>query len=281
MYGACTNASYRPVPPPQFYTNTLYAPAQNVPDYNDSYQQQPSYSAVWLFCDIETSCLNPLASEFGILEIAAVITNDDLIVIDKLHVIINQPESVLCAASKWCQNHFGSRVIGGNDLFCQCRASGISEKQAGEMLKEFIIKHAAHRLRPVETNFPRRTLLKATAFGDPLMQLDHSSSVDPQVAPTKLRPPPPPPPQQDTYRVMLAGCSVYFDRHVLLTRYPFLLNYIGHKTIDMTSLLEVARRFRPDLLTTLRAPTGSHRALIDINESINILRWFNTAILMK
>lgn len=286
MYGAHYN-HYRPVAPATYYTNTVLTPQPVQPDYTDSYESIPTYNAVWIFLDIETSGLNPQSESFGVLEIAAVITNEELIVIDHMHVIVNQSEIVLTAASKWCQQHFSSRMSGGNDLFDQCRASAITEEKAGLMLKDFILKHAAHRLRPAETNYPRRHLLRSTGFGDPLIQcmdVDTNGSVATPPKKVDVDAPKqrvPPPPQQETYRVMLAGCSVYFDRHVLLTRFPYLSSYIGHKTIDMTSILEVARRFRPDLLSTLRAPTGSHRALIDINESLNILRWFNSAIMMK
>lgn len=273
MYG---QQGFRAFPQPQFFTNVMHA----VPGANpDSYADVPTYDAVWLFLDLESSGLDPCAKNFGILEIAAVVTDDDLIVRDSLHVIVHQPEHVLRASSKWCRAHFESRAEGGNDLFHLSRASAISEEAAGIMLRDFISKHAARRLRPAETDHRRRELLRATAFGDPVEQLEEEgvADLDADGAPAPV----PPPFHNDAYRVMLAGCSVYFDRHVLLTRYPYLQSCIGHKTIDMTSILEIARRFRPDALYCLRPPSGSHRALVDINETLNVLRWFKNVLLQR
>lgn len=280
MYGGRYNQQIQPVVPETYYTHQVYNPYLQK-DYVDSVAQIPDYKAVWIFLDLETSNLNPQSKEFGILEIAAVVTNDDFIVLDNFHVIINQPEAVLMASSKWCLNHFSSRITGGNDLFELCRASTITEQQAGEMLRDFIVKHSAHRMRPSnDTNYVRRNLLVNTGFGDVVQNITEPEKVK-QEQEQKSRPKPPPPPQQDTYRVMLAGCSVYNDRHVLLTRFPYLSAHIGHKTVDMTSLLEIVRRFRPDLLSMLRCSTGSHRAQVDINESLNVMRWFHSTLLLK
>jgi len=81
------------------------------------------------------------------------------------------------------------------------------------------------------------------------------------------------------YRVMLAGNSVYFDRMALLKVFPKLEMYLSHRTIDVSSLLEIVRRFRPDALRRCPTVAGSHRVSADILESINLLRWFRSTFL--
>ena len=241
------------------------------------------YDSVWLWCDIECTGLDPTAPNFGILEIAAAVTGDDLTVRDTFHVIVNQPPRVLASASRWCLEHFGPRHVGGNDLFEQSRASVINETDAGTLLEAFIMKHAKPRKgRAAEASedqdsLNKRNMFRAAEFGD---VMDEAAGVDKPNARTggdaaairagsRYQ-------QHDVFRVMFAGCSCYFDRGVVLAKYPNLRKYIAHKTIDTTSLLEVARRWRPDLLRSLPAPQKAHRALPDVLESICLLRWVMT-----
>ena len=196
--------------------------------YNENTAQRsmiiPVYKQKWVFCDIETTSLNPRDRPFGILEIACVVLDDDYNVTDSLHLIVNQPEFVLEAASQWCQTKFSSE--NGNGLFDLSRASQISQKQAGTELKTF---------------FERHSIRAAGIF----------------------------------HRLLLAGNSVNFDRDVLLTTYPFLHRYIHHKLIDTTTILETVRKLKPDALVFLQNPQSQHRAMVDIHESIEIMRWYS------
>jgi oligoribonuclease len=197
-----------------------------------------NYSAVWVWIDIETSGLDPHAQNFGILEIAAVVTDNDMQHIAELHLIIHHDEHIFSSASAWCKQHFASRLQGGNGLFDLCRSSTIDQVSAGVQLQEFIRKHATPRQR---------------------YKLDNTTDGNPQ---------------DSIYRVMLAGSSVYFDRQVLLAIYPTLIHYINHKVIDVTSLLETIRRFKPSALRFLQPVKNSHRAMVDILESIALMRWY-------
>lgn len=225
------------------------------------------YAATWLFLDLECTQLDYQARDFGILEIAAAIVDNSMEVVDTFHVIINQPFQVIAASSKWCKKRFCSRLDGGNDLFAQCAASVITEEQAGKMLEEFILKHAKQRhIQPDEAEQKRQFFQKAE-----LEPIETAIEVEDAITTDK-----------DTvkaggiefYRVMLAGCSVYFDRAVLLHKFPHLKNLIGHKTIELSSLLEIARKWRPDLLSSLPPARDAHRALVDVLESVALLRWF-------
>lgn len=81
-------------------------------------------------------------------------------------------------------------------------------------------------------------------------------------------------PNGQLHRILLAGSSVWFDRLSLLTVWPNMCQLVSHKTIDCSSLLEMARRFRPDALRRLPTTSGSHEAEVDILESLSLMRWF-------
>jgi len=218
--------------------------------------KQRTYSSVWIWIDIETSGLDVTASNFGLLEIAAIVTDNDFTVIDTLHLIINQPESVINASSNWCKERFCSRQYGGNDLFDLCKISTVTQQNAGELLSQFIEKHAVFRNKVSDP----RTLV----YNEKLNNVEQAANIE---QPGRC------------YRVMLAGSSIYFDRHVLLTLFPNMTSLIGHKTIDTTSLLETVRRLKPDALQFLGPIKNSHRAMIDILESIALMRWFSRDVL--
>jgi oligoribonuclease len=239
--------------------------------------QQPKYSTTWLWIDTETTNLDPTSSNFGILEVAAVITDSSFETTDSLHIIIHQSEHILNNSSNWCKIHFGPKMNGGNDLFELSRASVINEQQAGQMLQEFITKNSVKRQF---NRFNNRTFVNNTPVTSPttlnynaepfVPSLDISSSSPMQMETV----------QHDRYyRVLLAGSSVYFDRMVLLKKYPYLLQNIGHKTIDTTTILESIRRLRPEYLPSLKCASQTHRAMTDVLESVNIMRWYDRCCL--
>ncbi|MCZ6871245.1 MAG: exonuclease domain-containing protein, partial [Gammaproteobacteria bacterium] len=59
-----------------------------------------------------------------------------------------------------------------------------------------------------------------------------------------------------------------------LTRYmPELEAHFHYRVIDVSSIKELARRWRPELLSGVRKK-GEHLALADIRESIDELRYY-------
>ncbi|KAG5184095.1 hypothetical protein JKP88DRAFT_163559 [Tribonema minus] len=248
------------------------------------FSTQNRYIALWMMLDIECTSLDYTSPDFGILEIAASVVDDAMEVIDTFHVIVHQNARIIGNSSRWCKQRFRSRLEGGNDLFAQCELSTITEEMAGAMLEEFILKHAKKRQPAAgsEHDAQKRNLFRAAEF-EPIDALVAHEVVDgpaEEVAPPK---------QQmkvestgmEHYRIMLAGCSVYFDRAVLLHRYPRLRMYIGHKTIELSSLLEIVRRWRPDLLRSLPPTQECHRALVDVMEAVSLLRWFWRSFLVS
>lgn len=74
-------------------------------------------------------------------------------------------------------------------------------------------------------------------------------------------------------RAPLVGSSVHFDRRVLTERMPALAAFAHRRNIDVSTLMELAARWRPDLVPKIaELRRGLHRALLDLEDSINVLR---------
>jgi oligoribonuclease len=76
----------------------------------------------------------------------------------------------------------------------------------------------------------------------------------------------------------LAGNSVHADRAFLRRYMPELEAYVHYRNVDVSTVKELARRWYPGLLDTAPEKTGGHRALADIRESIEELRWLRGAV---
>ncbi|XP_037085338.1 oligoribonuclease-like isoform X2 [Pollicipes pollicipes] len=72
----------------------------------------------------------------------------------------------------------------------------------------------------------------------------------------------------------LAGSSVHMDRVFLMRYMPRLLAHLHYRIVDVSSLKELARRWRPDVYEAGRGKLCAHRALEDIGESIAELRLY-------
>ena len=66
----------------------------------------------------------------------------------------------------------------------------------------------------------------------------------------------------------LAGNSVSVDRSFIARDMPRLNDYLHYRTIDVSSVKELARRWNAKVYFNSPAKTGNHRALGDIQDSI-------------
>ena len=71
----------------------------------------------------------------------------------------------------------------------------------------------------------------------------------------------------------LCGNTVHQDRRFMARYMPALDAYLHYRIVDVSTLKELARRWRPDVLQGL-AKEGRHEALADIYESIEELRHY-------
>ncbi len=79
----------------------------------------------------------------------------------------------------------------------------------------------------------------------------------------------------------LAGNSIGTDRMFLNRQMPNLDKFLHYRNIDVSSLKELSRRWFPRVYFQLPKKTGNHRALADILESIEELRYYRKAILVE
>ncbi len=76
----------------------------------------------------------------------------------------------------------------------------------------------------------------------------------------------------------LAGNSVYVDRAFIARDLPLLNKYLHYRTIDVSTIKELARRWHPKTYFAAPAKDGNHRALGDIRDSIAELDYYRCAI---
>ncbi|MEZ5342837.1 MAG: oligoribonuclease [Acidimicrobiales bacterium] len=86
-------------------------------------------------------------------------------------------------------------------------------------------------------------------------------------------------PQERT--VPLCGNSIGMDRRFLAAYLPEIEEFLHYRSVDVSTIKELARRWYPDSLTTAPRKGASHRALDDIKESIYELRHYREAIFLK
>jgi len=79
-------------------------------------------------------------------------------------------------------------------------------------------------------------------------------------------------------RPPLAGNTVATDRAFLARDMPDLEAYLHYRIVDVSSIKELARRWYPRAYFNAPAKTGNHRALADIRESIEELRYYRSAV---
>jgi oligoribonuclease len=78
----------------------------------------------------------------------------------------------------------------------------------------------------------------------------------------------------------LAGNSVYVDRGFLSRDMPDLEAHLHYRLVDVSSLKELIRRWYPRVYFNSPPKAGGHRALADIRESIEELKFYRAAILV-
>jgi oligoribonuclease len=76
----------------------------------------------------------------------------------------------------------------------------------------------------------------------------------------------------------LAGNSIGTDRAFLARDMVELEEYLHYRVVDVSSIKELARQWYPRAYFASPAKAGNHRALADIQESIEELRYYRAAV---
>lgn len=76
----------------------------------------------------------------------------------------------------------------------------------------------------------------------------------------------------------LAGNSVGTDKAFLARDMPDLIDYLHYRVVDVSSIKELAKRWFPRTFFQAPQKQGGHRALADILESIDELRYYRAVL---
>jgi oligoribonuclease len=168
---------------------------------------------VWM--DLEMTGLDP--DRHVIVEIATVITDDDLAVVaEGPDLVVHQPPEALAAMEPVVvEMHTTSGLLEA------IAASDITLADAGAHTLEFIRAHVP----------------------------------EPRTVP-------------------LCGNSIGTDRRFLARYLPEIEDHLHYRSVDVSTIKELARRWYPDQAGTGPRKAAAHRALDDIRESIEELRFY-------
>jgi oligoribonuclease len=78
--------------------------------------------------------------------------------------------------------------------------------------------------------------------------------------------------------VPLAGNSIGTDRRFLATQLPEIEEYLHYRSVDVSTVKELCRRWYPDVYKSAPEKKAGHRALQDIRESVAELDFYRRAI---
>lgn len=79
----------------------------------------------------------------------------------------------------------------------------------------------------------------------------------------------------------LAGNTIGTDRAFLARDMPELEQWVHYRNVDVSTLKELAKRWFPRVHYQAPKKAGNHRALADIQESIEELRYYREAVFVK
>lgn len=80
--------------------------------------------------------------------------------------------------------------------------------------------------------------------------------------------------------VPLCGNSIGTDRRFLAAQLPEVEEWLHYRSVDVSTVKELCRRWYPAALAGARGKKGAHRALDDIRESVAELAYYRGAIFL-
>ena len=82
----------------------------------------------------------------------------------------------------------------------------------------------------------------------------------------------------DARTVPLCGNSIGTDRRFLAIYMPEIEEFLHYRSVDVSTIKELARRWYPDAMASVPSKDGGHRALDDIRESLKELEYWRGAV---
>ncbi len=159
-------------------------------------------------------------SRHVIVEIATVVTDDDLVVVaEGPDLVVHQSPAVLAEMDDHVR-----RMHTQSGLLAAIEGSEVTLEQAGRLTLAFLREHIAEGTAP------------------------------------------------------LCGNSIGTDRRFLDAQLPAIDRYLHYRSVDVSTIKELTRRWYPDLFARVPPKRETHRALDDIKESIEELRWYRAHV---
>jgi oligoribonuclease len=81
--------------------------------------------------------------------------------------------------------------------------------------------------------------------------------------------------------VPLCGNSIGTDRRFLAAHLPEIEEFLHYRSIDVSTVKELARRWHPGAFKAAPKKAGGHRAMDDIRESLDELRHYRSALFVS
>ncbi len=82
----------------------------------------------------------------------------------------------------------------------------------------------------------------------------------------------------EPHTVPLAGNSIGTDRRFLATQLPTVEDFLHYRSVDVSTVKELCRRWLPGVVRHAPVKKGGHRALQDIRESVAELAYYRAAV---
>ncbi len=80
--------------------------------------------------------------------------------------------------------------------------------------------------------------------------------------------------------VPLCGNSIGTDRRFLAAYLPEIEDWLHYRSVDVSSIKELAKRWYPAVVNGRQHKAGTHRALDDIRESVAELRYYRERVFL-
>ena len=81
--------------------------------------------------------------------------------------------------------------------------------------------------------------------------------------------------------VPLCGNSIGTDRRFLAAYLPEIEEYLHYRSVDVSSIKELVRRWYPEAYAKRPDKSGNHRAMGDIVDSVNELKYYRDAAFLS
>ena len=82
-------------------------------------------------------------------------------------------------------------------------------------------------------------------------------------------------------RVPLCGNSIGMDRRFLAAYLPEIEEYLHYRSVDVSTVKELVKRWYPGLNNTRPRKAGAHRALDDVLESISEMKFYRDNVFVR